>query len=822
VETFWQDVKYGIRMLAKNPGFTAVAVLTLALGIGANTAIFSVVYAVVMKPLPYKQPAQLVRIYSEFPTFPGGGLRRFWISAPEYLDIKRDSTSWQSMESWAETSVNIAGVTEPIRASATYVTGGLLESVGVSPMIGRTITNEDDKPGASAVALISYGLWRRGFGGDPGIVGHDTTLSGAKCTIIGVMPKDFQFPPGEINPAEVWLPLQIDPANPGGRGSHFLYLLGRMKPGVTLGQANAEMAQLVRHYGETASANTHAFRPDRHPLVMYPFQAEVIRTVRPAMIMLLFAVGFVLLIACVNVANLLLARAEVRQRETAIRTALGASFGRLARQFIVEGTVLSLLGAAAGLVLAYGSLQLIVSSNAGMIPRISEVSLNGKVLLFTLLTCVATGIFFGLAPLVQVVTRNLHDSLKSASGRSTATATANWFRRSLVVGEVALALVLLVGCGLLIRGFWNLLQVNPGYSPHGLMTMRVALSQTAYPENKNAMAFWANLQERLSRLPGVKSAALVSGLPPERQINANDTTIENLAMGPDAPIQNVDFWQTVSDHYFETMGIPLIEGRLFDQRDGDGAPSVVIINQAMALHFWKNESAVGKRVRPTSTPPGPWLTVVGVVADVKNAGLDRAAGTELYFPYRQMATNGFGIRNFSIVLRTNGDPAALSNSASAVIHQADPSLPIANVRTMDEVLSAAESRPRFLTLLLTLFSVVALALAAVGIYGLMAYSVAQRMQEIGIRMALGAQARDVLRLILGSGMGLTLAGVLLGFVVALVLSRAMTSMLFGVKATDPLTFAAVALLLSGVALLACYVPARRATKIDPLIALRYE
>ncbi|MGH9703891.1 MAG: ABC transporter permease [Candidatus Acidiferrales bacterium] len=822
METFWQDVRYGLRMLAKNPGFTAVAVLTLALGIGANTAIFSVVYAVVMKPLPYHQPQQLVRLYSEFPTFPGGGLRRFWISPPEYLDLKRDSKTWQSMEAWAEAAVNIAGITEPIRAPASYVTGGLLDSLGVSPMIGRTISNDDDKPGAPAVALISYGLWKRGFGGDPGIVGHDTTLGGAKCTIIGVMPKDFQFPPGQANPAEVWLPIQIDPAKPGGRGSHFLYLLGRMKPGVTLAQANSEMTQLVRHYGETASPNTHSFRPDRHPIVMYPFQGEVIRTVRPAMMMMLFAVGFVLLIACVNVANLLLARAEVRQRETAIRTALGASFSRLARQFIVEGTVLSLFGAAAGLLLAYGSLNLIVSRNAGMIPRISEVSLNGKVLLFTLLTCIATGIFFGLAPLVQVVTRNLHDSLKSATGRSTATATANWFRRSLVVGEIGLALVLLVGCGLLVRGFWNLLRVNPGYSPHGLLTMNLALTKDVYPDNKSAIAFWTNLEERLSALPGVKTATLVSGLPPERQINANDTDIENLGMGPDKPIQNVDFWQTVGDHYFETMGIALMEGRLFDQRDGDGGPPSAIVNQTMARHFWGNGSPIGKRVRPGANPPGPWLTIVGVVADVKNAGLDRPAGTELYLPYRQMGANGFGLANFSIVLRTNGDPAALSNSASSVIHQADPSLPIAGVRTMDDVLSVAESRPRFLTLLLSLFSTLALALAAVGIYGLMAYSVAQRMQEIGIRMALGAQARDVMRLILGSGMGLTMAGVLLGFVVALVLSRAMTSLLFGVKATDPLTFAAVALLLSTVALLACYVPARRATKIDPLIALRYE
>jgi predicted permease len=820
METFWQDIRYGLRMLAKSPGFTAVAILTLALGIGANTAIFSVVYAVVLKPLPFRQPEQLVRVYSEFPTFPGGGLRRFWISTPEYLDIKREAKSWRTMDGWVNGAANVAGLTEPIRVSECYMTGGLLETLGAQPILGRNISPQDDVNGAPQVAVISYGLWRRAFGGDPGIVGHNTLIDGAKSTIIGVMSKDFQFPPGDANPPEIWVPFQIDPANPGGRGGHFLYLLGRLKPGVTFSQANAEMEQLVRHWGETASQNNHAFSPQRHPVVMYPFQAEVVRSVRPAMLMLLGAVGFVLLIACVNVANLLLARAEVRQRETAIRTALGASFGRLARQFIVEGTVLSLLGAAAGLALAFGSLRLIVTTNAGMIPRVSEIALNGRILIFTLLTCFATGVFFGLAPLVQVATRNLHDSLKSAAGRSTATVAAHWFRRTLVVGEVALALVLLVGCGLLVRGFWNLLRVNPGYSPHGLLTMRISLTQAVYPDSKNVLAFWRDVQERLSALPGVTSATLVSGLPPERQLNANDTEIEGLAPGPDTPIQNVDFWQTAGDGYFETMKIPLIEGRLFDRRDGESAPPAVIINQAMALHFWGNKSPIGKRVRAANQ--GPWQTIVGVVADVKNAGLDRPAGTELYFPYRQMGTNGFGIRGFSVVLRTNGDAAALSLSATAAIHAIDPALPVANVRTMDEVLSVAESRPRFLTLLLTLFSLLALLLAAIGIYGLMAYSVAQRTQEIGIRMALGAQPRDVLRLTLESGMGLTLIGVVLGCAAALTLSRAMTSLLFGVSATDPATFAVVALLLAGVAMLACFVPARRATRIDPMVALRYE
>jgi putative ABC transport system permease protein len=821
METLWQDIRYGLRMLAQNRGFTAVAVLTLALGIGATTAIFSVVYAVVMKPLPFQQPQGLVRIYSEFPDFPGGGLRRFWLSAPEYLDLKRDTKDWQSIEGWVNGTANLAGTTQPIRVTESYITGGMLDMLGVSAVFGRNITPKDDLPGAPQTAVISYGLWQRAFGGDHGIIGRDTQLDGVKCTIIGVMPPDFQFPPGENDPPEIWVPLQIDPARPGGRGSHFLSILGRLKPGVSLAEARMEMGQLVQHWAEFNSGNNHVFSPKHHPVVMYPFQAEVISRVRPAMMLLLGAVGFVLLIACVNVANLLLARAEVRHRETAVRAAMGASLGRLARQFITEGTVLSLLGAACGVVLAYASLRLIVTTNAGMIPRVSEIALNGKVLLFTLLTCVITGIIFGLAPLAQVASWNLHDSLKSSSGRSTASVAAQWFRRALVVGEMALALVLLVGSGLLVRGFVRLLQENPGFSPQGLLTMRMTLVNAAYPDNQSLVAFWSRLQEQMSALPGVRSATLLSGLPPARRINANDTQIEGLAQGPDTPIQNVDYWQTVGDRYFETMRIPLIEGRTFEQRDGADAPPVVVINQAMARHFWGNQSPIGRRIRPGFQYP--WRTVIGVVADVKNAGLDQPAGTELYLPYRQMGANfGFGLRGVYVVLRTDGDPQSLAHGAVSVIHGIDPSLPVAGVRTMDDVLTAAESQPRFLTLLLTLFSAAAMALAAIGIYGLMAYAVAQRTQELGIRMALGAQPRDVLRLILGNGMGLTAVGILIGLAAALALSRTMASLLFGVSPTDALTYAGVSTLLGLVALAACYIPARRAMQVDPMIALRYE
>ncbi|HKF58319.1 MAG TPA: ABC transporter permease [Blastocatellia bacterium] len=818
--TIAQDLRYGIRMLLGKPGFTVVAVLTLALGIGANTAIFSVVYGVILKPLPYQKPDQLVRVYSEFQGIKGMDLRRFWVSPPEFLDLQRDSRSWQSLDGWVNGGANLTGSIEPIRVTASFVTGGLLESLGVTPVAGRLLAPDDDKTGAPQVAVISAGLWKRAFGADPKVVGQDTMLNGNKCTVVGVMPQGFEFPAGEINPPEIWVPLQIDPANPGGRGSHFLYLLGRLKPGVSISQARDETALLVQHYGETAAPKTHALNPDRHPMVMYPLKDEVISNVRPALLMLMGAVVFVLLIACVNVANLLLARAEVRQREIAVRMSLGASTRRLARQFVVEGTLLALAGAAAGLALSYGALKLMIATDAGLVPRIREITLNETALLFALATCLVTGIFFGLAPLAHVVTSNLSDPLKSSAGRSTASAAAHLFRSILVVGEIALALVLLVGSGLMIRGFWKLLQVDPGFSSSNVLTMQLALPQTAYRDPQTLMSFWSRLQDRLSSIPGVQSAALVSGLPPTRRINANDTEIEGLAMGPDSPIQNVDYWQAVSPGYFETMRIRLIEGRLLDQRDGQGAQPVAVINQAMAHHFYGDQSPIGRRVRAGNQDQ--WRTIVGVVADVKNAGLEQAAGTELYFPYAQNPPFGFGLSNFYPLLRTSGDPMSVNAAVREAINSLDPALPISNVRTMDEVLALAEARPRFLTMLLGMFSGLALILAAVGIYGLMAYSVTQRTNEIGIRMALGAPRSQVLGLVLRHGMTLTSIGVVVGLGGAVLLTRLMSSLLFGVSTTDLSTFTAVPLTLGLVALGACLVPARRATRVDPIIALRYE
>ena len=815
MHTLWQDTRYGIRMLLNSPGFTFAAILCLALGIGATTAIFSIVNAVLLRPLPYAHAEQLVRIYSEFPTFPGAGLSKFWLSAPELLDLQKYAQSWQSVDGWVNGGANLAGGGEPIRVTGSLVTGGLLASLGVQPVIGRLLTPRDDAPGAVSTAVISYGLWQRAFGADPSVIGRDVLIDARKCTIVGVMPKGFQFPPGETDPPDLWSPLQIDPANPGNRGSHFLSIIGRLKPGVSLPQARGEMTRLVEQWGAAQAPKTHAFSPKNHPVSMYGFQDEVVGAVRPAMLMLLGAVAFVLLIACVNVANLLLARAEARQREIAIRKAMGAAAWRLARQFTTEAVVLSLAGAALGLALAFGGLRLIERANAASIPRSNEIGIDPTVLLFTLAVSILTGVIFGLAPLAQTLAGNLHDTLKAANSRTTASGSANRFRRALVISELALALMLLIGSGLMIRAFWKLQEVHTGLRPEGLLTMHLELPRAAYPQNASAIQFWTDLQQRLAALPGAESASIMTGLPPIRPVNANDTQIEGWVQRTGGPIQNVDYYQFVGRRYFETAGIRLIEGRTFDDRDGANAPRTVIVNQTMAHMYWPGESAIGHRLKPSFQ--GDWRTVVGVVEDVKNAGLDKPTGTELYIPYRQSTR----MLSAYVLLRSH-DPVAMARPARSVIRQMDASLPVEAVRTMDDVLSAAESRPRFLTLLLALFSATALVLAAVGIYGVISYSVAQRTTEFGIRMAMGARPGDVLAMVLRQGMLLVAIGVAAGAAGALVLTRLIRGLLYGVSSFDPLTFVIMALVLSAVTLAACWIPARRATRVDPMVALRYE
>ncbi len=817
--TLRQDLQFALRMMRKNLGFTTAAVLCLMLGIGATTGIFTVVNAVLLEPLPYAHAEQLIRIYTEFPTFPNGGLHRFWASGPEFLDLRRNTHSWASLDAWITGGVNLAGKAELVRVTGAYVSGGLLDSLGVSPIAGRLIAPSDDVPGANVVADISYGTWRAQFAGDPNIVGRETRLDGKKCTIIGVMPKGFQFPPGEQDPAQVWSALQLDPAKPGGRGSHNYYLLGRLKSGVTAVQAQGELASLVQSYGENRAPHTHSFSPKDHTIVSYPLQAEVVSSVRPALLMLLGAVAFVLLIASVNVANLLLARAEARRREIAIRGALGASLARLARQFVTEGVLLGFFGGLLGIALAYGGVRLVQLTNAGGLPRADEIAMDWRVLVFTLVTSLVSGVLFGLAPIAPLVVSGISESLKDTAGSTTAAAGAQFFRRALVVGELAMALVLLIGCGLMLRAFWKLQEVHTGMNADDVITMQVSLPSGTYSDNAKIADLWTRFAERVEHIPGVKSAALASGLPPLRAPNMNDTEIEGFVQKEGGPIQNVDFDQVVSKDYFATMGVRLMDGRLFDDREVQGAPDVAIINKTMALTFWPHQNPIGRRVRPGKD----WCTIIGVVDDVKNAGLDRPAGTELYLPFRQTAAVDAGISSMYVVLRPQGgDPRALAGAVREQLNEMDPTLPLADVRLMEDVLSRAQARPRFLTLLLSLFSLVALAIATVGIYGVVSYSVARRTKEFGLRMVLGAQTGDVLGLVMKQGAGMIAVGVGLGLVLAFFLTRLMASLLFGVPPTDPATFASVMALLFAVALAACYIPARRATKVDPIQTLRYE
>jgi putative ABC transport system permease protein len=817
--TLRQDVQFALRMMRKNLGFTTAAVLCLMLGIGATTGIFTVVNAVLLQPLPYSHPEQLVRVYTEFPTFPNGGLHRFWTSGPEFIDLRRDTHSWASLDAWLTAGVNLVGATQPVRLRAAGVSGGLLESLGVSPALGRVISPADDSPGANAVADISYGTWQSVFAGDPSIVGRDTLLDGMKCTIIGVMPRSFQFPPGEQDPPQLWTALRLDPANPGARSSHNYYLLGRLKPGVTAGAAQGELASLVNSYGEKHAPHTHSFDPKDHTIVSFPLQAEVVSNVRPALLMLLGAVAFVLLIASVNVANLLLARAEARRREIAIRGALGAGVWRLTRQFVTEGVLLALCGALLGLALSYGGVRLVQLTNAGGIPRADEIAVNLRVLLFTLGTSIVTGILFGLAPIAPLIVSGISESLKDTAGSSTSAAGAQFFRKALIVVELAMALALLTSCGLMIRAFWKLQEVHTGIRPDNVITMRVSLPSGTYTDSAKITDFWTRLESRIGGLPGVQSAALVTGLAPIRPPNMNDTDIEGFVMKDGGPIENVDYYQGVSKDYFATMGIRLIEGRLFEERDVQDAPQVAIVNKAMATTFWPGQSAIGRRVKPGGGKD--WCTVIGVVDDVKNAGLDRPSGTELYLPYRQPYGAG-STTMYVALLAKGGDPHALTGEVRQQLSEIDPSLPLADIRLMEDVLSRAQARPRFLTLLLSLFSAVALAIATVGIYGVVSFSVARRTKEFGLRMVLGAQTGDVLGLVMRQSAAMILIGIACGLTLAFFFTRLMTGLLYGITPTDLPTFGSVSALLFGVALAATYIPARRATLVDPIQTLRYE
>lgn len=817
MQTLVQDLRYGLRMLIHKPGFAAVAVVTLALGIGANTAIFSVVNAVLLRPLPYSEPGKLVRIYTEFPTM---NLRKFWMSAPEFLDIQNEAQSWESIGAWTTGGRNIATSEEPIRVTAALVTRGLIDALGVQPAKGRNFTPEEDRNGGPLTALISDGLWRRAFGGQDDIVGKEIQINSQPTTVAGVMPPGFVFPPGSNDPAEVWLPLQFDPANPGNRGGHFLYVIGRLKPDATVEQARSEIDSLMAGW-KSANRAQHLPAPENHPILMAPLHEDVVGTARPAVLMLLGAVAFVLLIACVNVANLLLARAEARRREFSIRLALGAGRNRLLRQFLAEGMILVVLGAIAGIVLAKVGLGLVMAAAPDSIPRTAEIGIDLAVLAFTLGVSILSVIVFALAPLLQMRDRDLATTLRGSGQRTSGGGGSHRLRKTLVIVEVALAVIPVVGSGLMIRAFWKLQQVDVGFEPQGVTAFSLQLPASKY-QAPDRMRFASQLEERLTALPGVKSASIASGLPPLRPINANDTDIEDYQGTPDGPAENVDYWNTVNEDYFKTMGIRTLEGRTFEASDrNDSAQKVMVINQAMARRFWQG-SPIGRRVNPGFQTPTVWFTVVGIVEDTKNLGVEKPAGTELYFLLPQTVAFGISTR-MSFVVKTEGASAgAVASGIRSAVGELDASVPIYQLQTMGEVVGASLVRPRFLSLLLGTFSAIALLLAAIGIYGVMAYSVTQRTQEIGVRVALGATTRNVLAMVVGEGLRMTAAGLAVGLTGAYMLTRVMASLLFEVSATDPLTFTLVGVGLTAVGLLACFVPARRAAKVDPMVALRYE
>ena len=801
------DLRYAARMQRKNLAFTIIAIIALALGIGANTAIFSVVNTVLLRPLPYKDPERLVMVWEDATKV---GYPRDTPSAANYVDWRDQNQVFEGMAAITDESFNLTGAGDPERLEGRRVSANLFPLLGVEPQIGRVFTAAEDQPGAQRVAVLSYGLWQRRFGGDPTIVGKALTLNGESYVVVGVMPARFQFPSKDD---EVWVPVAFPPEEATNRNRHYLEVVAKLKPGVTLAQAQSEMStiatRLQQQYPES-NADLGA--------VVQSLHEHLVGDIRPALLILLGAVGLVLLIACANVANLLLARAAVRQKEIAVRVALGARRLRLIRQFLTESVLLSTLGGLVGLGIAYGGLVLLKAFIPENISQAREISIDFKVLGFTLLVSVLTGLIFGLAPAFQAARFNQIDTLKEG-GRDAATGGSGKRLRSLLVmAEVAISLVLLIGAGLLINSFLRLRNVDPGFRAENLLTMKIVLPEPKYEEAERRAAFYTDLVQRVESLAGVRSAAVTTNLPLYRQGNSISVRIEGR---PDPPPgqELIVVTRVISPGYFDTMSIPLLSGRNLTDQDIATSPRVAVISETMARRFWPNEDAIGKRFAiGRIRSDRDWVNVVGVVKDVRQFELTAEPRPQMHMSYRQLGF--FDARD--LVVKTDVDPASMAATVRKAVWDIDKDQPVSNIRTMEEILADSIARQRFSMLLLAIFAAVALVLAGVGIYGVMSYSVAQRTREIGIRMALGAQTGAVLKLAVGYGMKLVIAGIVIGLVAAFALTRVMSTLLFGVTATDPTTFTLISLLLIAVAALASYIPARRATKVNPIIALRYE
>jgi len=811
METLLQDLRFGVRTLVKSPGFAIVALLTLALGIGANSAIFSVVNAILLRPLAYKNPDQLVLINHNYQKI---NLKAS-VSAFGYAHYRDNAKSFESLAALTGWAANLTGEGEPERLTGQLVTANFFQMLGSQAAMGRTFAPGEDQEGKNRVLVLSYGFWQRRFGGDPNILNKQLTLNGENYTVVGVMPQGFQFgrEVGQVN--DLWSPIVFTPQQLSSNSitNEFLNVLGRLRPGVTQQQAQAELTNIAANLRQQYMPGADATNWD---LLLTSFRELVVGDIRLMLWIVMLVVGFVLLIACANVANLLLARAASRQKEIAIRTALGAGRWRVIRQLLTESVLLSVVGGMIGLLLGYWGVKGLVGLNADRIPRANEITLDWRVMLFTFGVAILTGVLFGIVPAIQTAKADLHETLKEG-GRSAASTTKQWVRSALVVVEIAMALAVLVGAGLLVKSFLRVQQVNPGFNPQGLLTMHLSLPAFKYQDAPRRASFYKQLLNDIRALPGVQSAGAVSVLPLSGSGSSGSFRIEGRDVPQGQSLPHGARWAATPE-YFKTMGIPIVRGRYFEERDTADSTPVVIIDEALAQKYWPGEDPVGKRITFQGGPNNPiWREVVGIVGHVKFIDLEGESRAQYYIPHQQISQPGM-----AIVVRTQGDPNALAGVVRGVVRSADKELPIFRMRTMDQFVADAMAQRRFAMLLIGIFAGLAMLLAAVGLYGVMAYSVTQRTHELGLRMALGAQGSDVLKLVVKQGMTLAGAGLALGVAGALALSRLMKTLLFNVSATDPLIFVAIAATLAAVALLACFLPARRATKVDPMVALRYE
>jgi putative ABC transport system permease protein len=795
-----RDARYAVRQLTRTPGFTLVVLLTIALGIGATTAIFSVVNGVLLRPLPYPEPDSLVLVNEVVPQYGS-----FSVAPANFFDWRQQNTVFERIAALTNDRVAYIHKDQPEMLLGAVVSWDFFDMLRVAPARGRTFRAEEDVPGKHAVVIISHGLWERRFGGDPAVLGQAVNLNATPTTLIGVMPRDFQMPSG----AEYWRPIALNPVN-ASRGGHYLGVMARLKAGVSLAQAQAEMKTIAERLAVQYPANSA-----NESAEVALLQDRMVGGVRPALLTLLAAVGVVILIACANVANLLLVRASVREREIAIRMSLGADRRRLFAQMLAESLVLAVAGGALGIFFAYLAIPAVTSLSGGSIPRVSNVALDLRVLAFAAVVSLATGVLFGLVPAWQASRTSVGAALKEG-GRSSTASGGRWVRSTLLVVEVAMSIVLLVGAGLLLRSFVKLTNVDPGFRPERVLAFRVALPNASYSEEHQRVAFFDRLLEGLQRLPGVTAAGMIQSLPIR-----NDYLLSFAIQGrPPAQPGNEPSanHRVISPDYFKALGIPLVRGRTFTTRDVEKSPMVAIIDEVFAARHFPGEDPIGRGLDIGNGSDG-FYEIVGIVGNVNYAGLDRAPSPTMYVPYKQDVFSSMWM-----MLGTNGDPAQLSGPARQALLDLDRQLPASGITTLAAVVDESIAQRRFSMLLLTAFALLALFLAAVGLYGVVGYSVSQRTQEIGVRMAIGAQRGDVLRMVVGGGMKLSVLGLAIGLLAAVLLAQLITTttMLFGVELIDPVSYAATAGVLAMVSLLACYVPARRAMQVDPVIAMRQE